>query len=229
MASRWVDGFIVMDMAADLLDMLALAHGGKEVVLCVWNQEPRTQRLPLVDIDFRLAGELATRHLLECGHRRIATIVEEPVQRTRRQGFEIALAESGLKRSPGVCPPGQFVLRERISGGIGAPGAAPTADCHLCGQRLDGPGRHRGHYQQRFDVPRDLAVVGVDDISQAAHAHPPLTTISIPKMELARTATELLLRRIRGTDGPEEPTRILPALISSCASRRPASDRGVAS
>ena len=215
MASRWVDGFIVMGMAADIDDMLALKDGSKEVVLCVWNQDPRTQRLPLVDIDFRLAGELATRHLLECGHRRIATIVEEPVQRTRRQGFEIALAESGLSAPQRICLPGRFVLRERISGGIGAPGAAPTADCHLCGNDWMALGAIEAITSKGLTVPHDLAVVGVDDISQAAHAHPPLTTISIPKMELARTATELLLRRIRGMGVPEEPTKILvsPHLI----------------
>ncbi|HEY7357184.1 MAG TPA: substrate-binding domain-containing protein, partial [Ktedonobacterales bacterium] len=66
-----------------------------------------------------------------------------------------------------------------------------------------------------LSVPRDLAVVGVDDISQAAHAHPPLTTISIPKQEMARAATELLLRHIQGTDLPAAPTKILvsPHLI----------------
>src|SRR5882724_192956 len=93
MASRWVDGFIIMGMAASSADVLTLKNGGKEVVLSVWNQDIHTQSLPIVDIDFRLAGELATRHLLEYGHRRIAAILEEPVQLTRRKGFEAAFAE----------------------------------------------------------------------------------------------------------------------------------------
>jgi LacI family transcriptional regulator len=60
-----------------------------------------------------------------------------------------------------------------------------------------------------LSVPHDLSVVGVDDISQAAHTHPPLTTISIPKREMARAATEVLLRYIQGIDIPKEPLKIL--------------------
>src|SRR5947209_10864530 len=100
MASRWADGFIVMGMAADITDVLALKDAGKEVVLSVWNQDPRAQTLPIVDIDFRFAGELATRHLLECGHRRIAAIVEEPVQLTRRKGYQTTLVDAGLPVIP---------------------------------------------------------------------------------------------------------------------------------
>jgi DNA-binding LacI/PurR family transcriptional regulator len=209
MASRWVDGFIVMDMAADISDVLALSHEGKKVVLCVWNQDPRAQSLPLVDIDFRLAGELATRHLLECGHRRIATIVEEPVQWTRRQGFESALAEAGITAPPEYICQGDSSFESGYQAALAllALPCPPTAI--FAGNDWMALGAIEAISSQGLSAPGDLAVVGVDDISQAAHAHPPLTTISIPKIELARTATEMLLRHIQGTSVHEEPTKIL--------------------
>ena len=215
MASRWVDGFIVMGMAADITDVLALKHASKEVVLCVWNQDPRAQSLPIVDIDFRLAGELATRHLLECGHRHIAAIVEEPVQWTRRRGFETVLAEAGLTAPPEYICQGDSSFESGYYGALALLALPEPPTAIFAGNDWMALGAIEAISNRGLSVPRDLAVVGVDDISLAARAHPPLTTISIPKREMARTATELLLRQIQGTDLPEEPPKILvsPHLI----------------
>jgi LacI family transcriptional regulator len=215
MASRWADGFLVMGMAADITDVLALRDGGKEVVLCVWNQDPRAQSLPIVDIDFRLAGELATRHLLECGHRRIATILEEPVQRTRRQGFETALAEAGLAAPEEYICQGDSSFESGYQAALALLALPQPPTAIFAGNDWMALGAIEAITNKGLSVPRELSVIGVDDISQAQHAHPPLTTISIPKIELARTATELLLRHIGGANVPEEPTRILvsPRLI----------------
>lgn len=209
MASRWVDGFIIMGMAADITDVLTLKDGGKEVVLSVWNQDQRTQTLPIIDIDFRLAGELATRHLVECGHRLIAAIVESPVQLTRLKGFETALTEAGLSVCPEYIRHGDssFESGYRCTLELLALPSPPTAI--FAGNDWMALGAIEAIVGKGLSVPHDIAVVGVDDISQAAHTHPPLTTISIPKREMARAATELLLRYIRGTDIPEEPLKIL--------------------
>lgn len=209
MASRWVDGFIVMGMAASITDIQALKDGGKEVVLSVWNQDQSTQNLPIIDIDFRLAGELATRHLVECGHRLIAAIVEEPVQLTRRKGFEAALVEAGLSAPPEYIRQGNSSFESGYQGTLELL-ALPTPPTGIfAGNDWMALGAIEAIVSQGLSVPHDIAVVGVDDISQAAHAHPPLTTISIPKREMARAATELLLRYVQARDVPEEPLKIL--------------------
>ena len=215
MASRWVDGFIVMGMAADITDVLALNDANMEVVLCVWNQDQRAQSLPIVDIDFRLAGELATRHLLECGHRRVATILEEPVQWSRRLGYQTALAEAGLPTHPEYICQGDSSFESGYQGALALLALPQPPTAIFAGNDWMALGAIEAIVSQGLSVPNDLAVVGVDDISQAAHAHPPLTTISIPKQEMARAATELLLRHIQSTDLPEEPSKILvsPHLI----------------
>lgn len=215
MASRWVDGFIVMGMAADISDVLELQHAGKEVVLSVWNQDPRAHTFPLVDIDFRLAGELATRHLLDCGHQRIAAIIEEPVQLTRRKGYQAALSEAGFPLIPEYICQGDSSFESGYQAALALLALPQPPTAIFAGNDWMALGAIEAITSQGLSVPRDLAVVGVDDISQAAHAHPPLTTISIPKREMARTATELLLRHIQGADMSEEPTKILvsPHLI----------------
>ena len=215
MASRWVDGFIVMGMAADIVDVLALKHGGKEVVVSVWNQDPRTQPLPIVDIDFRLAGELATRHVLEYGHRRIAIIVEEPVQLTRRQGFQAALLDAGLVVQAEYIRQGDSSFESGYQAALELLALPTPPTAIVAGNDWMALGAMEAIASHGLSVPYDLSVVGIDDISLAAHAHPPLTTISIPKRETARAATEVLLRYIQGTDVPKEPlkTLISPQLV----------------
>lgn len=215
MASRWADGFIVMGMAADMADVLALKGSGKEVVLSVWNEDPRTQMLPIVDIDFRLAGELATRHLLECGHRRIATILEEPVQLTRRKGFQVALAEAGLSVPLEYVRQGDSSFESGYKGALDLLDLPDPPSAIFAGNDWMALGAIEAITSRGLSVPGDLSVVGVDNITLAVHARPPLTTISIPKREMARAATEVLLRYIQGTDIPTDPLKILisPHLI----------------
>jgi LacI family transcriptional regulator len=215
MASRWADGFIVMGMAADMTDVLALKGSGKEVVLSVWNEDPRTQTLPIVDIDFRLAGELATRHLLECGHRRIATILEEPVQLTRRKGFQAALAEVGISMPLEYIRQGDSSFESGYKGALDLLDLPTPPSAIFAGNDWMALGAIEAITSRGLSVPGDLSVVGIDNITLAARAHPPLTTIGIPKREMARAATEVLLRYIQGTDIPAEPLKILvsPHLI----------------
>ncbi|HEY0752788.1 MAG TPA: LacI family DNA-binding transcriptional regulator [Ktedonobacteraceae bacterium] len=222
MASRWVDGFIVMGMAGDITDVLALKGAGQEVVLSVWNQDPRTQTLPIVDIDFRLAGELATRHLLEYGHRRIAAILEEPVQLTRRQGFQSALAEFGLTVPPDYICQGDSSFESGYRGALALLALPVPPTSIFTGNDWMALGAIEAIANQGLSVPHDLSVVGVDDISLATHSNPRLTTISTPKREMARAATELLLRYIQRTDIPDQPLKMLvsPHLVVRASTAR---------
>ena len=196
-------------MAGDITDVLALKDAGKEVVLSVWNQDPRAQDLPTVDIDFRLAGELATRHLLEYGHRRIASILEEPVQLTRRQGFQAALAEFGLIAQSDYIRQGDSSFESGYQGALALLDLPEPPTAIFAGNDWMALGAIEAIASRGLSVPADLSVVGVDDISLAAHSNPRLTTINTPKREMARAATELLLRYVQRTDIPEKPLKIL--------------------
>jgi LacI family transcriptional regulator len=208
-----VDGFIIIGNAALTSDAVALAKTGKPIILSVWNAAPILHTLPIVDIDFRRAGELATQHLLEPGHRRIAAILELPVQSTRLDGFQSILSRAGL-----IVP--QDYLRHGDSSfesgyremcallALKTPPHAVFAgnDAMAIGamQAIDDAGLH---------IPADIAMVGVDDIMEAEHTHPPLTTVHIPKRELARIAVDRVLSSIKEDALPPTNTLISPHLV----------------
>jgi LacI family transcriptional regulator len=63
-------------------------------------------------------------------------------------------------------------------------------------------------------VPRDMAVVGMDDIEHASLAVPPLTTVSLLAAERGRMAAELLMERLEGSsDAPPKQVKVLPKLV----------------
>lgn len=215
LASRWVDGFIVMGMAADLTDVLTLKQQGKAVVLSVWNQDPRALSFPRVDIDFRLAGELGAQYLLASGHQCIALIVEEPVQLTRRQGYESALREADLPLTPEYIQAGDSSFESGYQATLRLLALPRRPTAILAGNDWMALGAIEAINSQGLLVPQDLSVVGIDDIIPAAHAHPPLTTISIPKREMARAATEVLIQSIAAPKDAGQPQQIFvsPHLI----------------
>lgn len=215
LARRWVDGFIVLSMAASTEDVLALAKRGKPVVLGAWNHDVEAESLPMVDIDFHLAGKLATEHLLECRHQRIAAILEATAQQTRMEGYEETLAAAGLRPRPGYIQLGDSSFESGYRAALEMLELPVPPTAIFAGNDWMALGAIEAITGHGLSVPGDISIVGVDDITLAAHAHPPLTTISVPKREMARATTELLLRYLNSPYEDEEPLRILvdPHLI----------------
>jgi DNA-binding LacI/PurR family transcriptional regulator len=70
-------------------------------------------------------------------------------------------------------------------------------------------------------IPEELALVGFDDLSFAAHLTPPLTTVSQPRMDVGLRAGNLLINRIEGQSGPKKRIELPTSLIvrESCGAR----------
>jgi LacI family transcriptional regulator len=73
-------------------------------------------------------------------------------------------------------------------------GDCPTA--FVCANDLIAVGALDAARERKINVPRDLAVIGVDDIDAASMTTPALTTIRIPSEQIGRRAGELVLRRL---------------------------------
>jgi LacI family transcriptional regulator len=177
--------------------------------------------LPGLDADLVQGGQeegawLATRHLIELGHRAIACVsgpADLPRSRERVGGFLRAMREAGLE------VPADAVLHVEFTsaGGHAAfrsllarphrPSAVfVTSDLMALGGLCAASGAG-------VRVPGELSVVGYDDIGAACYAAPPLTTMAPPKREMARLAIARLIERIRGGHEPLRSIALAGSLV----------------
>jgi DNA-binding LacI/PurR family transcriptional regulator len=170
-----------------------------------------------VDCDNRGGAELAAQHLISLGRRRLAVIAGPPDMTAavdRLDGFRAAA------RAAGVDPPavayGDFT---RESGGPACHTLLqrlPDVDGIFAANDLMALGALRVLRDAGRDVPRDVAVIGFDDIPQALYCDPSLSTIHQPIGEQARTMVNLVLDRIARR--PVEEAVILPVHLVARAS-----------
>uniref|UniRef100_UPI0036DCDE54 substrate-binding domain-containing protein n=1 Tax=Streptomyces althioticus TaxID=83380 RepID=UPI0036DCDE54 len=153
----------------------------------------------------------ATRHLLDRGHRRIAFFGghrDSSSCRQRRQGYREALAEAGIEPEPQwlvECAPTRLEAAQQ-TGALFVRDPAPTAA--VCYNDAVALGLMAG---------ADFAVVGFDDIPEAAVASPPLTTIAVDPRARGRQAAELILKRLREPAMPRAHT-IAPVRLQARSS-----------
>jgi len=158
--------------------------------------------LPSIAVDDVAGGEMATRHLIELGHRRIALIGDPPPEfrfdwsRDRTRGYEQALSRAGIDVRPEYVREGTRLLH--VARGIAAELLAlperPTAVFAASDTQAIGAieaARARG-----IRVPEELSVIGFDDIEVASYVG--LTTVRQPLFESGRRGAELLLRALSG-------------------------------
>nr|WP_010098501.1 substrate-binding domain-containing protein [Burkholderia ubonensis] len=98
------EGILVTNANLHLPDLVDVARRGVPVVLCLWERpDAPPEGLPCVGVNFREAGRIATRHLLELGHKTIGVIVggsASGVQAARYDGFVDVMREAGLDQRP---------------------------------------------------------------------------------------------------------------------------------
>ncbi len=159
-------------------------------------------RVPLVTMDRRLVGQglsdvsvnyatglsQAVEHLKELGHRKIGYIGGSSgltISDHRIQAFTKAMARVGLKTDPKLLLVGNY----RISGGeavmteLLSRKDRPTA--LLAANDLTALGALRALHRAGLSAPRDLSIIGFDDIELCDVFDPPLTTIRLPRHEMA--------------------------------------------
>lgn len=177
---------------------------GYNVILCNTDNLPRLQeeyvevlRQRRVDgiivlDNFRASHDL-TRHLLNLGHRRIGFIAglrELSTASERLRGYRAALRAAGLPADPRLMRPGAFKaeMAQRAAQELLKLPRRPTAI--MAGNDLMALGVMQAAGDLGLEVPRDLAVVGFDDIGIAAHRQIQLTTkgggLRVPRVQEGR-------------------------------------------
>lgn len=216
--NRGVDGLILSTARKDDDFPDELTARGIPFVLAL-----RTDGRSLSSIgDDKLGGYLATRHLLDLGHRDIGVIAGPSYASSscaRVEGYLQALEEAGISVCPDLIIPSTF--------GIDAGAIAAEQLMHLERRPTaifavndnTAIGALSGLSRLGISVPDDVSVVGYNDIPVVSHLPTPLTTLRVPFDQIASNALDLLTS---GGVAADERIRVsAPTLIPRKSSAKP--------
>jgi LacI family transcriptional regulator len=179
-----------------------------------------------VAVDDLLGGRLALEHLLDLGHERMAFIGGPSTigqVRDRHAGALAACTDAGLDEShlTRIDTAGLTVGEGRLAAQrlLGIPSSRrPTAA--FCANDLLALGLLQQCVTSGVRVPDDLAIVGYDDIEYAGAAAVPLTSVRQPRLQLGRTAADLLLDEVANPDHLHQQITFTPELVARASTGR---------
>ena len=163
----------------------------------------------VIDVDNIDGGWQATRHLIDNGHRQIATITGPKNWKSaqdRLQGYCKALAEAGIDYNETLLGEGSWHHRSGY-GAIQAILSRNLAFSAIFAQNdRMAIGAIQAFRQHGLQVPENISVIGYDDLPEAEFASPALSTLRQPAVEIGQAATRELIHLI---ESPEAPPRQL--------------------
>lgn len=141
-------------------------------------------------------GLAATRHLVDLGHRRVAVIsgpADVLCSRARIDGYRSALDEAGIPVDPALVRYGDFFVGGGYRHGLDLLRRPDRPTAIFAGSDYQALGVLRAARELGLRIPEDLSVVGYDDLPIVSWVGPPLTTVRQPLLEMASTATRMVL------------------------------------
>lgn len=198
-------------------EVLTLTEGfGKPIVLV--NGDDPAMRHSSVTPCNRAAAQFAAQHLLSLGHRRILFLMRRGRRTIERryEGWRDALVARGVTdiddlvvEVPDWLPElaEEAILQRIASRGLDFSAVLTAGDSLAYGAI-------RGIDRAGYDVPRDVSVMGMDDLPLSAFSSPPLTTMHIPMREIGAAALSLLLDDLSAVTLPSRRVELACRLVS---------------
>jgi LacI family transcriptional regulator len=219
-SAKSFDGLLVIEPEGTLEFIAGLHRGGLPVVLI--DDRGHQPEFPSVGTTNRAGAQEAARHLLAIGRTR-PVVVSGPAElgctQERLGGFAEVYAEAGLPLEPwrvvngdfnfegGHAEIGRLLTAGRFSGRVQA--SEPGFDAVFAHNDLSAAGAIQALREAGLHAPKDVAVVGFDDVPQASYTDPPLTTVHQPLREMGETAARALMGHFDGTPLTVDPI-VLP-------------------
>lgn len=214
-----------------------VTRGADALALCGSGQRPellqflRQRGLPCVHVmsrngadadalcvGFDNAGAIAqaARYLVDLGHRRIAMLAgitrDNDRAAARVDGARRALRDAGIDLPAARLVERKYSIAAARDGFRELMAAAPAPTALLCGNDVLAFGALLEAQKAGIAVPKQLSIVGFDDLELARHLQPALTTVRVPADEMWRTAAERLIGALRGQPVPRS-TEIEVSLV----------------
>jgi DNA-binding LacI/PurR family transcriptional regulator len=199
MIERRVDGVAILTFGKE--EQFIDTFQRRNVPAVVVDLESSSPLLKTLRIDYRHGIRQAVQHVAALGHKRIAFISGPAHLKTamaRKMAFAECSKEIGLRMSPKLFVEGDHSME----GGMKAMSALAVLpdrpSAVICSNDMTAIGVIRQAFELGLNVPRELSVVGFDDIHLAQFTTPPLTTVRMSQVEIAELAFRALLDSVEG-------------------------------
>jgi DNA-binding LacI/PurR family transcriptional regulator len=211
--SKRVDGILLTKSPGDLNPRILRVLNEMQLPTVLMMRTYPSLTKDAVVTDDLLGSFQAVSHLARVGHRKIA-MVGGPLSisngRARLQGFKKALKANGLKYHPELVYEGDYRVDSGHTAGLSILPHRP--DAVFAANFLMTVGFLLAAQELRMRCPEDFGLVTLDDYPWLQLFNPPLTAVELPKYEVGRAATELLLDRIDGKTSEGTTQKIAPQM-----------------
>ena len=214
MQAESVDGIILPPIHESDEAVMQVVQAGTPVV-CV-DRSLSNSALDKVEVDNRRGAFIAVEHIISHGHRRIGLIAgpaDSSTGRERLQGCKDALVAAGLPVKAELTKFGDYkegsgrqLAQELLS-------LAEPPSALFVSNGLMMIGALEAIAALGLKIPKQIALVGYDELPLAAVFNPPLTLVKQPAYEVGKSAAELLLNRIEDPKRPPTSLKLQPELI----------------
>ncbi|MCC2616602.1 LacI family transcriptional regulator [Aestuariibacter halophilus] len=177
-----------------------------------------------ISLDNVQGGYLATKTLLDAGHKDIAYIAGSLFKadaRERLTGHKQALEEAGIMFNPALFYEGDFQAHSGFEGMMSLVGHLDAFTAVACANDEMASGAIEALRQEGIDVPQNCSVIGFDNIEFSSYLTPKLTTVNYPMREIGQMAARWILARAYGKETLELEHVLPPHIIERDSITRP--------
>ncbi len=218
MIERRVDGVAILTFGGEetLIDIFSC----RNVPVFVIDADYPARFLRTVRIDYRHGIRQAVQHLAALGHVRIAFISGPPLLKTaamRKDAFQQCMEEIGLEVFPEMLVKGDHTMESGMEATSALVSLQERPTAVVCSNDLTAIGVMREAFDLSLNIPRDLSIVGFDDIRLAQFMTPPLTTVQMSQVGIATVAFRALLDSVEPE--PKQNALNVPAIETNLVLR----------
>ncbi len=219
--SRWLndyflsnraDGLLLFDGSLDTRRLHAIPGQGGTLPLVAAYDELPDPAINSVITDNLQAAERAVQHLVTLGHRNIGHISgpsRNNFPNERLVGFRKAMFESGLDIRPEWIIPGSYEMTTGRAAGDAFAGLSDRPTAIFSANDEMAIGFIAAIRRHGLDCPRDVSVIGFDDIIVSENYLPALTTMRQPREQIGRMATLALIEILEGRTAGRDPVHVV--------------------
>ena len=210
--SARADGLLIFDGSLETQLLHELAPEGVSLPLVAAYDEPPDPQVNSVLTDNRAAAGRAVQHLIDIGHRRIAHVTgysRTPAPNERLIGFLETMQAAGLEVADDWVLQGNYTMESGVAAAERLLACSERPTAVFCANDESAIGLMAGLRGAGVHCPRDMSVIGFDDISVAAYIAPSLTTMRQPREAIGTIATSSVIDIIEGAATQAAPLHIV--------------------